>query len=543
MQRIFTLAVACCLCLFVGNLNAQPYLTSTYSDISVETNITYGANYTVLTLPVTGSTTLRPLQMDLYTPNDNTDDQRPLVILFGTGNFLPQGVNGGVYGTRMDSVNVETAMRLAQLGYVVAVADYRLGWDPLSTSQDVRISTLIGAAYRGQQDARSAIRFFKKSVVEGNNPYGICADRISLWGIGTGGYVSLATGYLDEYSDVLVEKFIGPDINGDGNPDPYVIPSLNSDVEGSTLTTNPLNGDTLNTPAFSNFSDTDAYDSEVQLVVNVAGAVGDSSWIDENDPPLIAFHVPSDPNAPYMTSTLIIPTTGEFVVEVSGSYDAVRIANEKGINDALGEDMIDDVWTDAANEDNDGYDGLFPLTDNIFTNALGMQAAQSDPYNWWDGPFWMNVPYTDDNDNCRIPIPMEFCNFDFVTKLSHEVNDAGESRTVIDSMINYFAPRAFNVHDLGSGCSFMSSTDNLPAEVAQLTATPNPADEAVIISTGSDMPMRSVAIFSVEGKVVSFQNNLSAKQFTFNRRNLPAGMYYVQVRFDAGTATQRVVFK
>ena len=541
MQRIFTLALACCFCLCVGNLNAQQYLTSTYSDISVQTGITYGANYTVLTLPVTGSTTLRPLQMDLYTPNDNTDAERPLVILFGTGNFLPQSVNGGVYGTRMDSVNVETAMRLAQLGYVVAVADYRNGWDPLSDNIDVRISTLINAAYRGQHDARAAIRFFKNSTVNGDNPYGICGDRITLWGIGTGGYVAMATGYLDTYTDVLVPKFFGPDINGDGVPDPYVIEQFNSDVEGSTLTTNPATGDTLNNPAFSNF---DAqYDSEVQLVVNVAGAVGDSSWIDANDPPLIAFHASQDPNAPYMTDVLTVPTTGDLIVEVTGSYDAVRIANQLGINDALGDDMIDDVYTDAANEDNDGYAGLFPISNNCFTNALGLPTCEGDPYNWWDEAFWANIPFVDAAGDCRAPLPAEFCNFDFVTKLGHETSSATESRAVIDSMIQYFAPRAFNVLDLGTACQFSIDTDNLPAEVAQLTATPNPADEAVIISTGSDMPMRSVAIFSVEGKVVSFQNNLSAKQFTFNRRNLPAGMYYVQVRFDAGTATQRVVFK
>ena len=539
MKQLFTLF--CALCLMATQVNAQAYLTSTFSDISVETDITYAANYTVLTVPVTGNTTLRPLMMDLYTPNDNMDTERPLVLLFGTGNFLPQGVNGGVYGTRMDSVNVETAMRLAELGYVVAVVEYRSGWDPLSDELNTRISTLINAAYRGQHDARAAVRFFQRTIAEMGNPYGICGDRITLWGIGTGGYVTLAAGYLDEYADVLVSKFFGPDLDGDGNPDPFVLESVNGNVEGTTTNVfpfpgSPLTGDTLNIP------NSPGYSSEVQLVVNVAGAIGDSSWIDANDPPVIAFHASLDPNAPYRTDVLTVPTTGDLIVEVSGSYDVVRIANELGINDALGEDQIDDVYTDAANEDNDGYDGLFPLTDNEFTNALGLPTTEGDPYNWWNEAFWMNVPFTDANGECRAPLPDNLCNFDFVTKLGHETSDAAESRAVIDSMINYFAPRAFNALDLGVGCSF-SDVDDLPAAVAQLNIAPNPAQTDVLLSTDSDMLMRTVSVFDAQGRLVRFLDGISARQLTIERGNLPAGLYHVRVRFDEGLATHRVVFQ
>ena len=540
MQRIVTLLGIICFCFSVYDLNAQQYLSATYTDISVETDLTYGANYTVFDVPNTGSTTLRDLRMDLYLPNDNTDTDRPLVILFGTGSFFPQVLNGSIYGSRTDSVNVETAMRLAQLGYVVAVADYRNGWDPLSENTYIRIGSRVQALYRGQQDARAAVRFFRNSVVHDGNPYGICGDRITLWGVGTGGEVALAAGYLDAWEDLFLSKFFYWD-PASQLPDPYVIEQFHSDVEGSTLTTHPFDGDTLNTPAFNNFDP--QYNSEVQLVVNVAGAIGDSSWIDANDPPLIAFHASLDPRIPYTTGIGGVLPNSDFYLEVSGSYDAVRIANELGLNDALGEDTIDDVYTDAANEDNDGYAGLFPVTNNCFTNALGQDVCESDPYNWWDEAFWATVPYTDVNGSCFYPIQLEFCTFDYLTKLTHETSDATESRAIIDSIIHYFAPRAFNALDLGGDCQFSVDTDNLPAEVAQLSATPNPADETVVVSTGSDMPMCSITIFSVEGKVVSFRNNLSAQQFTLHRRDLPAGMYFVQVRFDGGTATQRVVFR
>ena len=539
MKPIHTLLFALCLCFVGTQATAQRYLTPQF-DVETQTNIMYGANYTVLFVPQTGSTQLRPLMMDLYTPAGDTESERPLVILFGTGNFLPQGVNGGVYGDRMDSVNVETATRLAELGYVVAVADYRSGWDPLSDNKDVRVSTLINAAYRGQHDARAAIRFFQRSIQDEGNPYGLCGDRITLWGIGTGGYVALAAGYLNEYNDVLLPKFFG--LDADGNPVPFVIESINGNVEGDMVNIfpqidgNPLSGDTLNIP------NNPGYSSDVQLVVNVAGALGDSSWIDANDPPLIGFHAPIDPNAPYKTAELTVPTTGDNIVEVSGSFDAVRIANELGINDVLGDDMINDAFTTAANAKNDGVANLFPLYSETFTNAIGQVAREGDPYNWWNSEFWMNVPFTDAAGNCRAPLPTEFCNFDFVTKLGHKTNSADESRAVIDTMINYFAPRAFNALDLGMDCSFVS-TDDLPAATAQLTATPNPATDAVTIATASDMPMRAVSVFDLQGRLITFQTGLATRQIVLQRNSLPAGMYYVRVQFDEGLATQRVVFE
>ena len=51
--------------------------------------------------------------------------------------------------------------RFAKKGYVAVAVDYRLGWNPISTSADVRRSTLIQAAYRGLQDTKTAVRFLR----------------------------------------------------------------------------------------------------------------------------------------------------------------------------------------------------------------------------------------------------------------------------------------------------------------------------------------------------------------------------------------------
>ncbi|MCP3931217.1 MAG: alpha/beta hydrolase, partial [Bacteroidetes bacterium] len=295
MKKFNILIFFVLLCFSTLSVDAQDrYLDMVFDEVEVQTDVLYGANYTIITVPSTGHSALQPLVMDVYTPYGDTETARPLILYFHSGNFLPNPDNGSTTGTRNDSISVELCTRLAKMGYVVANVDYRLGWNPISEDINVRVSTLINAAYRGVQDSRSCVRYFQKSIAEEGNPFGICPDKITMMGEGTGGYITLASATLNEYIDVVIPKFIGDDINGDGIPDPMVIEAINGDIYGETiLGLNPLNGDTFALPNHPGYS------SDFQLCVNIGGALGDTSWLDANDPPFISFHVPDDPNAPY----------------------------------------------------------------------------------------------------------------------------------------------------------------------------------------------------------------------------------------------------
>ena len=98
--------------------------------------------------------------MDVYQPSGDTETSRPLVLVFHTGNFLPNVLNGQISGTKKDSSVVEICTQLARRGYVAASVDYRVGWNPLASTQPERALGLIQAAYRGLQDGRNAIRYF-----------------------------------------------------------------------------------------------------------------------------------------------------------------------------------------------------------------------------------------------------------------------------------------------------------------------------------------------------------------------------------------------
>ncbi len=292
---------------FCMTANAQVrYLDPIFNQVSTTTAV-YGTNFTVLPVVAGGHTVNQSLITKVYTPVGDIETSRPLIIYLRTGSFLPLPANGSCGGTLDDSSNVAFATRLAKMGYVVAVADYRIGWNPnISIEPNLVPSfTFINAVYRGIQDVRTCIRYFHKSVAEQGNPYGVDPSRIIVWGQGTGGYLSLATAYLNDFEEIynttdpnkfLIPTPFGPfrmvqeKYNGDLNGNPPVgqdfcfVDSTLSVLSGGAF----MVGDTLCKPNHVGYS------SEFHLAVNMGGALGDSTWMDAGEMPLISYHVLSD---------------------------------------------------------------------------------------------------------------------------------------------------------------------------------------------------------------------------------------------------------
>jgi len=371
MKKLSTLFLALAM-MPCSSLLSQRYLTEIFDEVEVTANVTYGVNATVIMYSTLGEAIPQPLLLDIYEPSGDTETERPLVLYFHTGNFLPHPQNGGPTGTKSDSATVELCSRLARMGYVVASCDYRLGWNPIAPTQPERVYSLINAAYRGVQDSRTAARFFRKSVAVDGNPYGIDPDKFVIWGQGTGGYIAFASSTINSYNDILIPKFFHqPD--GFPNPIPMVIESINGNPDGTSFGINPNDGDTL---CYVNHS---GYSSDFSMMVNMGGALGDSSWVTAGDIPMVSFHSPTDPFAPYNLGTVVVPVLELNVVEVSGSYGAQRIANELGLNEVFeAADNANDVYTQQANANNDGYFGLYPL------NRPATQPYDSAPWEWWN---------------------------------------------------------------------------------------------------------------------------------------------------------------
>ncbi len=380
MKQTCLLLAAFFVCLTAG---AQTrYLDEVFSDVTVTSDIQYGTNITVITALQGLPPAPQPLVLDLYEPTGDTETSRPLLMMFHTGNFLPPYLNGGAQGTKTDSAIVEICTRYAKMGYVVASVDYRLGWNPLAEAQEERTLQLIQAAYRGVQDSRTAVRYFRKSVAEDGNPYGIDDTKIALGGDGTGGYITLATAGISSYNDIILDDSGLPIAKfwydpGTGSQIPMVVEDIhgNPDATNDAYAPAEVGGFQL---CMANHV---GYSSDFNYQFNLGGALGDLNWLDEGDIPMVSFQSPHDPFAPYETAVLIVPTTNEPVVEVSGAYDIHEEINGYATNNNAA--FADADIADAASANNNGWDGLFPVLNN-YVDGVPTEPADASPWQWFD---------------------------------------------------------------------------------------------------------------------------------------------------------------
>ena len=396
-KNLFTLA------LLVGVLSpsiAQTrYLEDVGDEIVVTSNVVYGTNIGI----ISQTPALEELKMDLYQlAGDDTTTNKPVVIMLHTGSFLPAIANGQPTGDKTDNAVVEMCKRFAKKGYLAVALNYRLGWNPVSTSEDVRRATLIQAAYRGLQDTKTAVRFLRKSVAEDGNPYGV-GDKFAIGGYGTGGYLSLAVATLNDYeSELLMPKFIDSSqetIDANGQPMPYIIQSVLGNFEATDFGMMPVDttGDGVtDTQVPLCIPNNVGYSSEVDMVFNAGGALPDISWLEAGEVPIASMQNILDPDAPYGEGNVIVPTTGEFVIVAHGS----KLIQEK--TDSLGNNevfeglstMLNDSWyrngngtanaVVAIHDDLPGLFGMLTPTPSAAPTTCGLQAVQNAPWDWWD---------------------------------------------------------------------------------------------------------------------------------------------------------------
>lgn len=231
------------------------YKTEIFDDYSVSSDVLYGSNTNIYNIE-------EELFMDVYEPIGDTASQRALIIFAHGGSF--------VLGDKADTGMVLIGSDFAKMGYVTASINYRLG---LTTNPILDLPDSIdanAAVIRGLHDMKAAIRWFRKDVVEGNNQFNIDSEKILLAGFSAGGFIVLHVAYLDEESEwpVFEDTVIGVDGGIEGN------------------------------------SGNPGYDTDFIGGLNLAGAIGDTSWIKPGDEPMMSTHGTEDDVVPYGTAML-----------------------------------------------------------------------------------------------------------------------------------------------------------------------------------------------------------------------------------------------
>lgn len=539
MKQLNSLILSTLCLLLAASLSAQTrYVDEVFDAVDVQYNIPYAQNISVLTT-ANGDPDTIALFMDIYQPVGDDVTERPVVLYFPTGSFLPQYFNGQVTGGRLDSTIVEISTRLAKRGYVVAVVSYRQGWLPLAEDANTRRGTLLQAAYRGIQDGRSAVRFLRSTIEDETNPnpYGLDGSRFVAWGQGTGGYISYGMATLDRYEEISsLEKFINTE-----TALPYVLEAVDGDPYG--LSTAVL--------ALPNH---EGFDSDIHMAVNMGGACGDISWIESPEvspieqPVMMGFHSPTDPFAPFIEGPVIVPTTEEFVVNVSGTHSTIEQVNDLGIN-ALIDYVLDDpspldLYVSAlegANIDltalgqgptNIGEPHAYPFLPEDFA------VFDSSPWEWWGKPQLDLV----------IPAVNALTGANLNADTLHQdglLTNPGMSKEkallYIDTIMNYFYPRA--CQGLQLDCAIVNTEDLLEQEVVQLSAAPNPSTDFIQLNCNEDLRMQRIEVYGINGSLMRTVNNIDHFQYTLRKDNLPPGTYLIKAVFEEGVAVQKVIFR
>jgi type IX secretion system substrate protein len=520
MKKLSQLLVLFTLILFCYEATAQRYLNEVFTDVKQTPNVIYGVNISVLT----GVPAADTLKMDIYEPPiGDTMSERPLVLVFQNGNFLPAVLNGSPQGRRTDSAIVEVCTNLAKRGFVAAAVSYRLGWNPVSPDQNVRTSTLINAAYRAMQDAHTAVRFFNMGYQNLGNPFGVDTSRVIIGGIGTGGYVSYVMMYFDRNMDMMIPKFYNFD---SVPPQPYVDTLLSGNFTGTVQA--PLN--VPNLPTFS---------SNVHFGFAMGGAIGDSSWVDtKNTTPFVAFQNPYDQFSPYKTAAVIVPPTGDFVIEASGSYTVLRKVTEMNLNASFAGLNINDELSKYANSINNGYKGLYPFNMPIPSDSITCgpttypKIPNGHPWDWYNEAW-----YTAAANSLGQPGPIMNC----MAKMDNP-NDPVQSRKYIDTVMQYLVPRIICGLSLPE-CASVPVGINDIEEDNSLLIYPNPSFSDIMIENiNPDNPIQEIQLIDITGKIVRLEKQLNTTNYIIQKGNLTPGIYLITISLKNGRVSKKVIF-
>ncbi|MBK8498522.1 MAG: T9SS type A sorting domain-containing protein [Flavobacteriales bacterium] len=556
MKRTLPLAMAAMAFGLGTAASAQRYLSEVFSNanLTITNDVAYGTNIDFLTSnlaspnvptevvtlqtlvstgqpipaeyfdPTNSATALKVtnVRMDVYEPTQSIDplDARPVVVYIHTGNALPPPLNGSPNGTRKDSSAVENCMRFARRGYVAVSMSYRLGWNPLAATEQERRGSLLNAIYRALHDVRQCIRNLKRDAGQGNNTYGICADRIIVVGEGTGGYIALANATLDDPAELYIEKF---------RPDPF---NPNVSYVDSTQVGN-IHGFGGNL----NLYRPNGWDYESQFCVNLGGALADTSWLAPGDAPMVAFQTVFDPFAPFTEGIVIVPTTGGPVVPVQGSNLFMDLVNDYGNNEAFAFLPSGDPYTDRAralygttvshgtnNVAINNAEGLFPFVRPAWP-APAMEEAS--PWQWWDPNSAIAQTVVSAGPP---PITAHVASL-----ASNPDMSAIKGRTYLDTIHGYLNPRIVAALDLGNPCTFVGIDEENTA--VDVDVYPNPASNYVTVLSGQGLVRRYV-IFDVNGRQVA-ASSVNTHRFIIERKALDAGTYFVTMDMENGRRITR----
>ena len=242
-----------CQLLHAADCNGERYKEKIFDEIIIHDALVYGEK-------ITSTGDLQVLHYDVYMPANDTETDRPVLML----------AHGGGY---IDFINqkspdiVRLAEEFAHRGYVVVSVEYREEASALSLFSTENMVKAVG---RALIDIRDATCFLMDTTINHGNPFGVDPNNVIVGGVSAGAVSFLQAIFLDslswldqQYQDWILEV------------EPNTQALLDDKYCGAT----------------------------VKGIINISGAVLDTAWIKDYKldeyPALMHVHGGRDPIVPF----------------------------------------------------------------------------------------------------------------------------------------------------------------------------------------------------------------------------------------------------
>ena len=521
------------------------YVDSVFSTLNIKktADITYGSN--------TGGVT-NTLTMDVYEPNIDVATLRPLIIMAHEGSFL--------FGAKDDTYMADFAGRMVKRGYVVACITYRKGWAPNAngTAED-NTRRILPAAWRGIQDFRTCVRFFRKNIATGGNTYKVDTKRIIGGGFGAGAYLPINAELID-------------------SPEEFKLASLNRKTD-SDPTNDPDTGPYLDTTAvdlggiYDTRGGSAGYSSRVPLVLIYSGATIDTLLMNTGtNPAAIAAHGDKDETTPYKTAVVnaqLSPGVLIPVVKVHGTYQITRILDQKGANNIFN-NINSDGFPQAMIPDNKfGPLNMYKKGLYTFLNQTYMPWDQNQDAYTTTYKFFMDtlVRYTAPRIKVILDNAIADFNASTNTSLTANFTDASVSQLGViaykwsfgDGMTDatknpshtYATAGSYDVKLVVTNADGQkdsitktitpgTSSINSKYSTNLFKAYPNPAVDKINLVVNYGESMQSVTMHDMTGKEV-YRSTGNVE--SIDAANLTRGVYSITVKTNSSIGVQRIVLQ
>ena len=220
-----------------------------------------------------------------------------------------------------------------------------------------------------------------------------------------------------------------------------------------------------------------------------------------------------------------------------GSRTVAHYSNSYGNNDVFVQAGLSDVFTTAANVNNNGYEGLYVFKTpppSTSPNAFGqLEEEWGSPWDWWDNisydATFMQVNPTINGN----PTPAGFGAANSI--LGNPDMSSVKGRTYIDTIQGYLNPRLYIALGLGSPTG-INEVINASTEVF-----PNPSTNTLNIVSYA-VEINSISVYNLNGQEI-LTLPVKANQIKLNTSNIPSGIYILDIKSNNSSTKRKLVIK